>query len=36
MQKPEPTLKSYRWKGINSLGKRVSGQILAMTESEVR
>ncbi|MCK6262342.1 type II secretion system F family protein [Vibrio sp. ZSDE26] len=29
-------LKNYRWKGINSVGKRVSGQILALSELEVR
>ncbi|BCK30770.1 type II secretion system F family protein [Vibrio cholerae] len=29
-------LKNYRWKGINSNGKKVSGQILAISEIEVR
>ncbi|MBW3694141.1 type II secretion system F family protein [Vibrio sp. T187] len=29
-------LKNYRWKGINSSGKKVSGQTLALTEIEVR
>ncbi|MFM2588849.1 type II secretion system F family protein [Vibrio sp. TBV020] len=29
-------LKSYRWKGINSSGKLVSGQLLALSEAEVR
>lgn len=29
-------LKNYRWKGINSNGKKVSGQMLALTELEVR
>ncbi|MGF1752728.1 type II secretion system F family protein [Vibrio makurazakiensis] len=29
-------LKNYRWKGINSSGKKVSGQALALTEMEVR
>lgn len=29
-------LKNYRWKGINSSGKKVSGQTLALTELEVR
>ncbi len=29
-------LKNYRWKGINSIGKSVSGQLLAMNEIEVR
>ena len=29
-------LKSYHWKGINSSGKKVSGQTLALTELEVR
>ncbi|NOH97253.1 type II secretion system F family protein [Vibrio sp. 99-70-13A1] len=29
-------LKNYRWKGINSSGKKVSGQTLALTEVEVR
>ncbi|WP_217514103.1 type II secretion system F family protein [Vibrio metschnikovii] len=29
-------LKNYRWKGINSSGKKVSGQFLAISELEVR
>ncbi|MEZ8709328.1 type II secretion system F family protein, partial [Vibrio alginolyticus] len=29
-------LKNYHWKGINSSGKKVSGQSLALTELEVR
>ncbi len=29
-------LKNYRWKGINSNGKKVSGQMLAISEIEVR
>ncbi len=29
-------LKSYHWKGINSSGKKVFGQTLALTELEVR
>lgn len=29
-------LKNYRWKGINSSGKKVSGQFLAIRELEVR
>jgi len=29
-------LSSYHWKGINSTGNKVSGQILAIAESEVR
>ncbi|EGR4177307.1 type II secretion system F family protein [Vibrio cholerae] len=29
-------LKNYRWKGINSNGKKVSGQMLAISEVEVR
>lgn len=29
-------LKNYHWRGINSSGKRVSGQTLALTELEVR
>ncbi|MDN3615118.1 type II secretion system F family protein [Vibrio gallaecicus] len=32
----QPQLKNYRWKGINSSGKKVSGQTLALTELEVR
>ncbi|MEF1244023.1 type II secretion system F family protein, partial [Vibrio campbellii] len=31
-----PQLKNYRWKGINSSGKKTSGNVLAMTEVEVR
>lgn len=31
-----PQLKNYRWKGINSSGKKTSGNVLAMTEIEVR
>ncbi|ENM5852380.1 type II secretion system F family protein [Vibrio mimicus] len=33
---PNVALKNYRWKGINSNGKKVSGQMLALTELEVR
>lgn len=29
-------LKNYRWRGINSNGKKVSGQMLALNEVEVR
>ncbi|QIA64223.1 type II secretion system F family protein [Vibrio astriarenae] len=29
-------LKNYRWRGINSTGKKVSGQMLALNEVEVR
>ncbi|CAM4258443.1 type II secretion system F family protein [Vibrio agarivorans] len=29
-------LKNYRWRGINNNGKKVSGQILALSELEVR
>ncbi|WP_282177259.1 type II secretion system F family protein [Vibrio nereis] len=29
-------LKSYHWKGVNNSGKQVSGQLLALCESEVR
>ncbi len=29
-------LKNYRWRGINSNGKKVSGQMLAISEIEVR
>ncbi|EGR4142750.1 TPA: type II secretion system F family protein [Vibrio cholerae] len=29
-------LKNYRWKGINNNGKKVSGQMLAISEIEVR
>ncbi|MBY7896729.1 type II secretion system F family protein [Vibrio fluvialis] len=31
-----PELKNYRWKGINSTGKKVAGQTLAISETEVR
>lgn len=31
-----PELKNYRWKGVNSNGKKVAGQILAISEIEVR
>ncbi len=31
-----PQLSNFRWKGVNSSGKKVSGQLLALTESEVR
>ena len=34
--KKSPQLKNFRWKGVNSSGKRVSGQTLAITELEVR
>ncbi len=34
--KSSSQLKNYRWKGINSSGKNVSGQTLALTELEVR
>ncbi len=34
--KPTLQLSSFRWKGQNSLGKKVSGQTLALRESEVR
>lgn len=37
MKKKHPhQLKSYRWKGINANGKSVSGQLLALSETEVR
>ena len=29
-------LKSFHWRGLNSIGKPVSGQLLALTENEVR
>ncbi len=29
-------LKSYRWKGVNSVGRKVSGQLLALSETEVK
>ncbi|EDP57602.1 type II secretion system F family protein [Vibrio sp. AND4] len=31
-----PQLKNYRWKGINRSGKKISGNVLAITELEVR
>ncbi|AUI86918.1 type II secretion system protein F [Vibrio azureus] len=31
-----PQLKNYHWKGINSLGKKVSGRLLAMSDLEVK
>ena len=31
-----PQLKNYHWKGINSLGKKVSGKLLAMSDMEVK
>ncbi|MBL4262069.1 type II secretion system F family protein [Vibrio fluvialis] len=31
-----PELKNYRWKGVNSTGKKVAGQTLAICEIEVR
>ncbi|EPD4378581.1 type II secretion system F family protein [Vibrio fluvialis] len=31
-----PELKNYRWKGVNSTGKKVAGQTLAISEIEVR
>ncbi|MFH4571627.1 type II secretion system F family protein [Vibrio diabolicus] len=36
MKSTTPQLKNFRWKGINSSGKKTSGQTLAMTEIEVR
>ncbi|WP_159655604.1 type II secretion system F family protein [Vibrio atypicus] len=37
MKKKHPhQLKSYRWKGISANGKSVSGQFLALSETEVR
>ncbi|MGR5537512.1 type II secretion system F family protein [Vibrio campbellii] len=36
MKTTAPQLKNFRWKGINSSGKKASGQVLAMTEIEVR
>ncbi|MGF1773054.1 type II secretion system F family protein [Vibrio wakamikoensis] len=35
-KKLEPTLKAFHWKGVNSQGKKVSGQTLALTEPEAR
>ncbi|MBY7876763.1 type II secretion system F family protein [Vibrio fluvialis] len=32
----DPELKNYRWKGVNSTGKKVAGQTLAISEIEVR
>ncbi|WP_234496130.1 type II secretion system F family protein [Vibrio maritimus] len=34
--KTEPTLSAFHWKGVNSQGKKVSGQTLAITEMEAR
>lgn len=31
-----PTLKNFHWRGINSTGKKVSGKIMALTDTEVR
>ncbi|MBR9789902.1 MAG: type II secretion system F family protein [Vibrionaceae bacterium] len=36
MKTTTPQLKNFRWKGINSSGKKTSGQTLAMSEIEVR
>lgn len=36
IQPKQSQLKSYHWRGINSSGKKVSGQTLALTELEVR
>ncbi len=36
MKTATPQLKNFRWKGINSSGKKTSGQILAISEIEVR
>ncbi|ANQ17949.1 type II secretion system F family protein [Vibrio natriegens] len=36
MKTTTPQLKNFRWKGINSSGKKTSGQTLAMSEVEVR
>ncbi|RTZ14977.1 type II secretion system F family protein [Vibrio aquaticus] len=37
MKRPhQAQLKNYRWKGVNSSGKFVSGQTLALSETEVR
>jgi type IV pilus assembly protein PilC len=36
MKNTTPQLKNFRWKGINSSGKKTSGQTLAMSEIEVR
>ncbi len=31
-----PALKNFQWRGVNSSGKKVSGQMMAFNESEVR
>ena len=31
-----PALKNFQWRGVNSSGKKVSGQMLAINEVEVR
>ncbi|MGR5193788.1 type II secretion system F family protein [Vibrio rotiferianus] len=36
MKTKQPNLRNFRWKGINSSGKQTSGQLLALTEQEVR
>jgi type IV pilus assembly protein PilC len=36
MKTTTPQLKNFRWKGVNSSGKKTSGQTLAMSEIEVR
>ncbi len=36
MKTTPPQLKNFRWKGINSSGKKTSGKTLAMSEVEVR
>lgn len=36
MKTMTPQLKNFRWKGINSSGKKASGQVLAMSEVEAR
>ncbi|BDR12493.1 type II secretion system F family protein [Vibrio sp. STUT-A11] len=36
MKTTTPQLKNFRWKGINSAGKKTSGKTLAMSEVEVR
>ncbi len=36
MKTTTPQLKNFHWKGINSSGKKTSGQTLAMSEIEVR
>lgn len=35
-KKQQAQMKNFRWKGINSNGKKVSGQLLAFSELEVR